>query len=119
MNSPLDSVLMFQIGPVPITQAIVTTWVIMAVLVLGGYLLTRRMETIPGKRQAALELIVATLDTQIRETTGASPDPTAASSARCSCSSSWRTGLRSCRVWNRRRRSWKPMRRLPPWFSSR
>jgi F-type H+-transporting ATPase subunit a len=75
MNSPLDSTLMFQIGPVPITQAIVTTWVIMAVLVLGGYLLTRRMETIPGKRQAAIELIVATLDIQIRETTGASPDP--------------------------------------------
>lgn len=75
MNSPLDSTIVLQIGPVPITQAILTTWVIMAVLVLGAYLLTRRMETKPGKRQAAVELIVATLDTQIRETTGAAPGP--------------------------------------------
>jgi F-type H+-transporting ATPase subunit a len=30
MNSPLESAILFQIGPVPITQAIVTTWVIMA-----------------------------------------------------------------------------------------
>lgn len=75
MNSPLESVVLFQIGPVPITQAIVTTWAIMVVLVLGAYLLTRRLELIPSKRQAALELIVATLDTQIRETTGAAPGP--------------------------------------------
>ena len=75
MNSPLESVTLFQIGPVPITQAIITTWVIMAVMVLGAYLLTRRLALIPKRRQAALELIVATLDTQIRETTGAAPDP--------------------------------------------
>jgi F-type H+-transporting ATPase subunit a len=49
MNSPLESTLVPD-RPVPITQAVVTTWVIMAVLVLGGYLLTRRIETIPGKR---------------------------------------------------------------------
>jgi F-type H+-transporting ATPase subunit a len=65
MNSPLESAILFQIGPVPITQAVVTTWVIMLVLVLGAYFLTRRIGTVPGKRQAALELIVATLDTQI------------------------------------------------------
>lgn len=75
MNSPLDSIALFQIGPVPITQAIVTTWVIMVVLVLGAYLLTRRLALIPGKRQTALELIVSTVDTQIRETTGAAPGP--------------------------------------------
>lgn len=75
MNSPLESVVVFQIGPVPITQAIITTWVIMIVLVLGAYLLTRRLEVSSSKRQAALELIVATLDTQIRETTGAAPGP--------------------------------------------
>ena len=75
MNSPLDSIALFQIGPAPITQAIVTTWVIMVVLVLGAYLLTRRLALIPGKRQTALELIVSTVDTQIRETTGAAPGP--------------------------------------------
>lgn len=75
MNSPLESVTLFHLGPVPITQAILTTWAIMAVLVAGSYLLTRRLALIPGPRQAALELIVTTMDTQIRETTGAAPAP--------------------------------------------
>lgn len=75
MNSPLASIALFQIGPIPITQAIITTWAIMVVLVLGAYLLTRRLELVAGKRQAALELLVSTLDTQIRETTGAEPAP--------------------------------------------
>ena len=71
MNSPLESLTVFQLGPVPITQAVVTTWAIMLVLVLGAFLLTRRLELIPGKLQAAVEMIVATLDTQIRATSGA------------------------------------------------
>lgn len=75
MDSPLDSIALFHLGPVPITQAILTTWAIMAVLVAGSYLLTRHLTLIPSKRQAALELIVTTLDTQIKETTGATPAP--------------------------------------------
>ncbi|KEO55538.1 F0F1 ATP synthase subunit A [Thioclava indica] len=75
MNSPLESAALFYIGPVAITQAIVMTWVIMAVLVIGAYLLTRRLSLHPSKRQVALELLVDTLDTQIRETTGAAPAP--------------------------------------------
>ena len=43
MNSPLESVALFQLGPVPITQAMLTTWAIMAVLVVGAFLLTRRL----------------------------------------------------------------------------
>lgn len=75
LNSPLSSIVLFYIGPVPITQAILTSWAIIAVLVLGAYLLTRRLTLIPSKRQAALELIFDTIDTQIRETTGADPAP--------------------------------------------
>nr|WP_321509075.1 F0F1 ATP synthase subunit A [uncultured Celeribacter sp.] len=75
MNSPLDSTVLFQIGPIQITQAIVTTWTIMAILVIGAFLLTRRLDLRPTRRQAALELMVATLDTQITETTGAAPAP--------------------------------------------
>jgi F-type H+-transporting ATPase subunit a len=36
---------------------------------------TRRLDLRPSRRQAALELLVATLDTQITETTGAQPAP--------------------------------------------
>ncbi len=75
MNSPLESVALFYLGPVPITQAVLITWVIMAALVGGSFLLTRRMDLIPGRRQAVLELIVSTMDTQIRETSGAEPAP--------------------------------------------
>jgi F-type H+-transporting ATPase subunit a len=38
MNSPLDSTDLFQLGPIPITQAIVTTWAIMVMLVDRGVL---------------------------------------------------------------------------------
>ncbi|SNR63715.1 F0F1 ATP synthase subunit A [Puniceibacterium sediminis] len=75
MNSPLDSVALFQIGPFPITQAVIATWIIMLVLVVGSGLATRRLDLIPGKRQAVLELLVNTIDTQIRETTGSEPAP--------------------------------------------
>lgn len=75
MNSPLASVTLFQIGPFAITQAIVTTWAIMLVLVVGAFALTRRLDQSPTRRQAALELIVTTIDSQIRDTTGANPAP--------------------------------------------
>lgn len=75
MNSPLETHVLFQLGPVPITSAVVITWVIMMALVLGSFLLTRRLEPVPGKRQAAVELLVAALDSQIRATTGAEPAP--------------------------------------------
>lgn len=75
MNSPLASNVLFYIGPVPISQAIVTTWAIMALLVLGAFALTRGLSLHPTRRQAAMELIVTTMDTQIRETTGAEPAP--------------------------------------------
>lgn len=75
MNSPLEATVLFQLGPLSITQAVITTWAIMLVLALGSFLLTRRLDVLPTKRQAALELIVTTLDTQIHETTGAEPAP--------------------------------------------
>lgn len=75
MTSPLASVTLAQWGPFAITQAIVTTWAIMVVLVIAAFALTRKLQLTPSRRQAALELIVATLDTQIRDTSGANPAP--------------------------------------------
>ena len=43
MTSPLESVALFHLGPVPITVGVVVTWAIMAVLVLGSILVTRRL----------------------------------------------------------------------------
>lgn len=75
MNSPLGSVALFSVGPFPITQAVLTTWAIMLILVVGSFLLTRQLKQAPDRRQAALELIVTTMDTQITQTSGAEPAP--------------------------------------------
>ncbi|SLN25844.1 F0F1 ATP synthase subunit A [Roseisalinus antarcticus] len=75
MNSPLESVALFRIGPVPISEAILVTWVIIVVLAAASLLVTRRLSSRPGKVQAAAELIVVTIDNQIRATTGTAPAP--------------------------------------------
>lgn len=75
MDSPLQSLPLFMLGPVPIMPSVVVTWAIMAVLVMGAILLTRRLRLHPGKAQAAAELLVATVDSQIRDVTGAAPAP--------------------------------------------
>ena len=75
MMSPLASVPLFHLGPVPITEAVVTTWVIMAALTVGGMLVTHRLSLAPSKTQAAFELIVDTVDSQIRDTMQTEPGP--------------------------------------------
>ena len=75
MTSPLSSVALFHLGPTPITAGVVATWAIMAVLVLGSIFATRRLSLIPSKLQAAFELIVATVDGQIRDTMRVEPAP--------------------------------------------
>ena len=75
MISPLTSVTLFYIGPVGISQAVVTTWVIMAALIFGAILLTRRLTLVPSTVQSTLELIVDSVDDQIRDTMQAEPGP--------------------------------------------
>ena len=75
MNSPLTSVALFHLGPVPITTGVVVTWVIMAVLVIGSIVVTRRLSLIPSASQAVFELIVDTVDGQIRDTMRVEPGP--------------------------------------------
>jgi F-type H+-transporting ATPase subunit a len=75
MKSPLESTVLFHAGPIPVSPAVVTTWGIMAVLVLGSWLLTRRLVLRPGPVQAACELVVETLDAQIRDTMRVEPAP--------------------------------------------
>jgi len=75
MTSPLESIVLFRLGPIPVTQAVLVTWAIMAILVAGSVLITRRLTLVPSRRQSALELIVTTIDIQIVETTGVAPAP--------------------------------------------
>lgn len=75
MTSPLSSAALFYLGPVPVTAAVLTTWAIMAGLALGGILLTRSSSRVPSATQSAVELIVETVDDQIRDTMGVEPSP--------------------------------------------
>ena len=68
IESPLANTPLFQFGPVPITRPVVTTWAIMALMTLGSLALTRRLRLQPGTWQAALELVVSTIEQQIGET---------------------------------------------------
>ncbi len=75
MTSPLVSVALFHLGPVPISEAVVATWAIMAALVVGSLVLTRRLTLVPSTTQAAFELLVDTVDGQIRDTMRLEPGP--------------------------------------------
>ncbi len=64
-HSPFDLPVVFKVGPVPVTRPVVITWGIMAVLMIGSRLLTRRLRVRPGRVQTALELLVTTIESQI------------------------------------------------------
>jgi F-type H+-transporting ATPase subunit a len=66
--SPLDSPVVFRLGPAPVTEEVVTTWGIIVVLAMVAYLVTRRLGRArrPQTRvQAALEGLYALLEGQI------------------------------------------------------
>ncbi|MDA8048943.1 MAG: F0F1 ATP synthase subunit A [Rhodospirillales bacterium] len=66
--SPLSATPLFHLGPATITAPVVTTWGIMLLLAGGSRLLTRRLTLRPSSGQAVLELLVDTIDGQIRDT---------------------------------------------------
>ncbi len=75
MISPLASTPLFHLGPVPITQGVVTTWGIMLVLIAGSAFVTRHLTLAPSKLQSVFELLVETVDNQVRETMAVPPAP--------------------------------------------
>ena len=58
MISPLADPTLFHVGPAPITSAVAVTWGLMAFLLGGAILVTRRLSLDPSPTQSALELIV-------------------------------------------------------------
>lgn len=68
MNSPLSIEVMWTVFGVPISVPVVISWVIMALLVLGALVLRARLSLKPSATQAVFELVVETVDAQIRDT---------------------------------------------------
>jgi F-type H+-transporting ATPase subunit a len=60
---------------VAITRPVVTTWALMAVLGLVSWFVTRRLALHPDRRQAVVELIVASIMDQIQEVVRKDPRP--------------------------------------------
>jgi F-type H+-transporting ATPase subunit a len=65
-RSPLAAMVVFHIGPVPITGPVITTWVLMAVLAIACGLATRRLRIMPNGLQAMLETLVGAIGEQIQ-----------------------------------------------------
>ncbi|TYP65022.1 F0F1 ATP synthase subunit A [Stutzerimonas stutzeri] len=73
-SSPLESALLFELGPMRVSTAVAVTWLLMLLLATGSWLLTRRLSLRPTAMQSLLELLVETLDGQIRDTMQSSPE---------------------------------------------
>lgn len=70
-----DAIVFFQWGPVSLNATIVFTWFVMALMVLGSWLVTRRLsaETRLSRWQNLLEVLVAGIRDEIREISGQAP----------------------------------------------
>jgi F-type H+-transporting ATPase subunit a len=72
--SPLVTTALFHIGPITVSAPVVVTWAIMVLLAGGAACYTRRLSLTPSKMQTMLELVVGTIDDQIRDTMQAEPE---------------------------------------------
>jgi F-type H+-transporting ATPase subunit a len=72
-----DTIIMWQWGVVTLNATLLWTWVIMALLVLGSWLVTRRLSTTiaPARWQNLLEVVVSAIRDQIREVGQQEPGP--------------------------------------------
>ena len=77
MNITPDSIIITQFGVFNISATLVFTWVVMAFLVIGSYLLTRRLsdEVNISRWQSLLEVLITGLRSQIRDVSQQEPGP--------------------------------------------
>ncbi|MDX2486710.1 MAG: F0F1 ATP synthase subunit A [Gammaproteobacteria bacterium] len=58
---------MFELGPVQLTNTVITTWVIMAIICCFAWLVTRRLQISPGRLQTLVEAMVSVIEESIRD----------------------------------------------------
>jgi len=75
MHITPDSIIYWEAGPIRISATLAFTWLVMAILVLGSWLVTRRLttETTLSRGQNLLEIIVDGIQDQIRQVTQQDP----------------------------------------------
>ncbi len=67
MSTGLFQGVLIHIGVFQITGSLVVTWLIMAVLAVAAWAMTRRLKDSPGSLQAALEAVVTLIEDAIEE----------------------------------------------------
>ncbi|MFL9913746.1 F0F1 ATP synthase subunit A [Paraburkholderia sp. RL17-337-BIB-A] len=71
--SPLATAPLLHLGPLSITEPVLATWAIIVLTTAVSVWLTRDLSLTPGKVQTVLELLVETIDQQIRDTMQTGP----------------------------------------------
>lgn len=66
-ESPLVAPILFHLGPVPVSEPVVTTWGLVAALTLISLAITRDLQRRASSGQAVLEILVTTIEDQITE----------------------------------------------------
>jgi F-type H+-transporting ATPase subunit a len=61
---------LFHLGPVPVTNSMLTMFIVMAVILLAGWLLARKASLVPGRSQGAFEGMVEFLLNLVEATAG-------------------------------------------------
>lgn len=77
MNISPDSIVLWQWGPLKINATIALTWLVMALLTGGAWLIMRRLscDTVMSRWQNLLEVVVTGMRDQIREVSRQEPGP--------------------------------------------
>jgi F-type H+-transporting ATPase subunit a len=75
MSDPMTDPVVFTIGTIPVTAAVVHTWGIMIGLTVLSWLGTRRLAVRPGRWQTCLEMMVTGAADQIRAVIRRDPAP--------------------------------------------
>jgi F-type H+-transporting ATPase subunit a len=73
--NPLQTRILFHVGPVAITEPVVTTWGIIAVLGLFAFVTTRRPALVPSRAQAVAEVAVESLANTLEDVLHRDPKP--------------------------------------------
>jgi F-type H+-transporting ATPase subunit a len=55
---------------IPVTETVVTTWIVMAILIVGSMLLTRKMKTVPEGPQIFVEALIGFLNNFMKDQIG-------------------------------------------------
>jgi F-type H+-transporting ATPase subunit a len=66
----LPADVIFHIGPLPVTNTILTTWVTILLLLIIGLVVTRKPKLIPGKMQTIMEVVIEWLYNFCKDTAG-------------------------------------------------